>query len=142
MRDDTTYSYIGTQGAKTWENADGERHREDGPALIFTDGTQWWYQNGLLHREDGPAQIWVDGVEHWYFNGELHRDGGPASIYNSPATPKQQEQWFQRGLLHREDGPASTYPYGIEEWYINGKKINYEFTSLQDLIDKHPEELI
>ena len=119
MRDDTTCSCIEDDGYKVWVNSNNEKHRVDGPAIIFDDG-----------------------VEHWYLNGERHRDGGPASTYKGPVTPKQQEQWFQHGLLHREDGPASTYPDGIEEWYINGKKINYEFTSLQDLIDNHPEELI
>lgn len=41
-----------TIGAK---NEKGERHREDGPAVEYADGSKYWYQNGELHREDGPA---------------------------------------------------------------------------------------
>jgi hypothetical protein len=45
------------------------RHRTDGPAAIFIDGDERWYQHGKLHREDGPAVIEVDGSEHWYIEG-------------------------------------------------------------------------
>ena len=36
-------------------------HREDGPAVVIHDGTQYWYQNSLLHRLDGPAMILSNG---------------------------------------------------------------------------------
>jgi hypothetical protein len=26
--------------------------------------------NGKLHREDGPAVIWADGTKRWYLNGK------------------------------------------------------------------------
>ena len=35
----------------------GKHHREDGPAVIFADGTPSWFLNGKLHRLDGPAVI-------------------------------------------------------------------------------------
>ena len=35
--------------------------------------------NGKLHREDGPAIEWSDGSKHWYFNDSLHRKDGPAA---------------------------------------------------------------
>lgn len=42
-------------------------------------GTRSYYNAaGLLHREDGPAIVRVDGTVEWWFNGELHRDVGPA----------------------------------------------------------------
>lgn len=49
-------------------------HREDGPALEYSDGTKEWYVNGYRHREDGPAVEWDDGTL-WYLNGvRLHFD--------------------------------------------------------------------
>ena len=35
-----------------YRNIDGERHREDGPAVIWADGDKEWWLNGRLHRED------------------------------------------------------------------------------------------
>ena len=38
----------------------------------FTDGygTKSWWLNGKLHREDGPAVKYSDGTKEWYLNGE------------------------------------------------------------------------
>lgn len=44
------------------------RHREDGPAFEYADGTKVWWLNGQLHREDGPAIIHNDGYEEWWLN--------------------------------------------------------------------------
>jgi hypothetical protein len=48
---------------------DGQRHRTDGPAVIYANGTQGWWLNNQLHRTDGPAVIWADGAQFWYLNG-------------------------------------------------------------------------
>jgi hypothetical protein len=38
----------------------------------------------VYHREDGPALIWTDtGERHWFVNGRNHRLDGPASIYSN-----------------------------------------------------------
>jgi hypothetical protein len=44
----------------------GQRHREDGPAMEVRDVTtgksiEWWYEHGRRHREDGPACVIVYG---------------------------------------------------------------------------------
>jgi hypothetical protein len=44
-------------------------HREDGPAVEWTDGTKEWYRNDILHREDGPAIEYTDGKTSWYKHG-------------------------------------------------------------------------
>ena len=44
-------------------------HREDGPAVEYTDGNKFWLLNGKRHREDGPACEWADGTKAWYLNG-------------------------------------------------------------------------
>lgn len=31
-----------------------------------------WYLNGLLHREDGPAVEWSNGVTDWWLNGNRY----------------------------------------------------------------------
>jgi hypothetical protein len=62
---------------------DGNLHRVDGPAIIYSDGshslgcegtqsfrTQIWCQNDKKHRVDGPAIIYSDGTKHWYLNDE------------------------------------------------------------------------
>jgi hypothetical protein len=45
-------------------------HREDGPAIYYTDGSKSWHLNGMFHREDGPAIEWSDGSKSWYLNGK------------------------------------------------------------------------
>ena len=34
------------------------------------EGTKYWVLNGERHREDGPAVEWVDGYKEWYLNGK------------------------------------------------------------------------
>ena len=106
-------------GALVWYK-NGQRHREDGPAYIGSDGTEMWYKEGQRHREDGPAYIGSDGTEMWYKEGQRHREGGPACIY-----PNKKE-WFQNDLRHREDGPAIIWRDGYQEWYKNGGRFKGE----------------
>ena len=58
-------------GLEEWY-LDGERHRIDGPALVFPNGTKHWYLYGKPHREDGPAAMFNSGVVKWFLNGEYH----------------------------------------------------------------------
>jgi len=34
------------------------------------NGTTRWFLNGERHREDGPAIEYADGDKYWYLNGE------------------------------------------------------------------------
>jgi len=94
-------------------------HRENGPAISYSDGHTEYWLNGVIHREDGPAVIYKDGSQRWVQNGDLHRIDGPACIYNDG-----QEQWFRCGIYHREDGPAkiilSETGYWLQEYWLNG----------------------
>ena len=59
-----------------WLSKSGGFHREDGPAIVWDNGTKHWYINDKRHREDGPAVEWGDGLRAWYVNGEyLTKDG-------------------------------------------------------------------
>jgi hypothetical protein len=44
----------------------GNRHREDGPASEFINGSKEWWLEGKCHREDGPAVECFDGTKHWF----------------------------------------------------------------------------
>jgi hypothetical protein len=47
----------------------GKRHRTDGPAAIWADGSQAWYIDDKCHRTDGPAVIWAGGLQEWWIHG-------------------------------------------------------------------------
>jgi hypothetical protein len=72
--------------------------------------------NSHLHREDGPAIEWSDGTKYWYRNGQMHREDGPASEF-----PDGRKYWYRNDQLHREDGPSMEWPDGTKYWYRNGK---------------------
>jgi len=80
-------------------------------------GAKCWYKNGLLHRDNGPAIIYLNGTEYWFQNDKLHRIDGPAAICADGT-----ECWYQNGKCHREDGPAIIYPDGYEICYKNGEQ--------------------
>ena len=46
-------------------------------------GTRRYRLNGVLHRQLGPAVIFANGTEIWYQRGERHRLGGPAVTMNT-----------------------------------------------------------
>ncbi len=123
-----------------WSDDDGQWHRDDGPAILWPDGTQDWYRHGKIHREDGPAVIRADGTRIWWQNGERHRDNGPAVIRadgrqewwqhhrrhkdDGPAVIAADgtQEWWQHGRLHRDDGPAVIIADGAQEWYQRNER--------------------
>ena len=60
---------VGPDGSKFWY-LHGKRHREDGPAVEYSNGSKEWYLNGKFHREDGPAIERPNGQKRWFFNNE------------------------------------------------------------------------
>jgi hypothetical protein len=57
---------------------------------IDPDGIKRWFLNGKLHREDGPAIEWSNGTKEWWLNGKRHRSDGPAVERNKGS----KEWWF------------------------------------------------
>ena len=51
-----------------WCDEEGEFHREDGPAFVGP-GYQAYYLHGLRHRIGGPAEIYDDGSEYYFEYG-------------------------------------------------------------------------
>jgi hypothetical protein len=60
---------VDSNGTKSW-TLNGKYHREDGPAVEWTDGSKEWWINGEYHREDGPAIEYPNGTKQWYLNGK------------------------------------------------------------------------
>ena len=85
---------------------------------IHSNGANEWFQNGKRHRDDGPAITWSDGTKEWFQNDKVHREDGPAREY-----PDGTKHWYQNGKRHRDDGPAREYTDGTKKWYIEG--VNY-----------------
>ena len=86
---------------------------------VDKDGTTRWYnERGEYHRENGPAVEWSNGYKSWYINGKRHREDGPAIEHVEGG-----KSWFINGKLHREDGPAVEYFDGDKGWFINGKEL-------------------
>ena len=44
-------------------------HRDNGPSIIYHDGTEFWHSNGKRHRLDGPAVTWKTGLKEWWISG-------------------------------------------------------------------------
>ena len=102
-------------GRRLCLNHNGDPHCEDGPAIVWADGTKEWWVNGVKHRSDGPAVELANGDRHWICDGEVHRTDGPAAVYNNGT-----EKWYRNGKLHRENGPAIVWANGTKGWYQNG----------------------
>ena len=106
-----------TNGDEVWY-LDGKRHREGGPAVTKTiDGVvvKYYYQDDVLHRFDGPA-IDSENRQEWYKTGLRHRVGGPAVIDKSSG-----KEWWSHGKRHRVGGPAVEGPSG-NQWWVYGKQ--------------------
>jgi len=76
--------------------------KENGKQQFYWD--EWFVFDSsrvTIHREDGPAMEYSEGSKHWFINGHLHREDGPAIEYSDGSN-----YWFLAGLRHREDGPA------------------------------------
>ena len=93
---------------------------DEGPSAMveLPDGTREWYRDGQRHRDDGPAIERPDGTREWYRDGQRHRDDGPAI-----ESPSGYREWRRDGQLHRDDGPAIEEPNGFVAWYRNGERI-------------------
>ena len=71
-------------GGKIWY-LNGKLHREDGPAIEYTDVNEQWYLNGKLHREDGPAIEHTNGDKYWYLNGKIMTEAEHKRATTKPA---------------------------------------------------------
>jgi len=109
-------------GSKEWYNAKRQLHREDGPAVIRSNGDKAWYINGQLHREGGPALEYANGTKMWFIHGKRHREDGPAVIN------AQKTEWYLNDMRHRIGGPAVEFNNrNTKEWWEYGKMIHSQY---------------
>jgi hypothetical protein len=88
---------IDKYGTKKWILPNGKWHREDGPAIEYSDDDKFWYINGKRHREDGPAIEYLNGYKCWYINGKRHRENGPAVEWSNG-----DKSWYINGISYNE----------------------------------------
>lgn len=90
------YSYLvyTSRGDAIWYSYPKNIHKENGPAIEFTDGAEMWYRNNLRHRVDGPAISFNNGDRMWYRHGKLHRLFGPAVMW-----ARGHREWHIFGIL-------------------------------------------
>lgn len=74
---------------RIWKDEEGKLHRDGGPAMIYNNGTEIWYQHGKRHRINGPAvsipltqadpydrnEYWLDGKQYgkWEWKTMIRR---------------------------------------------------------------------
>ena len=65
---------------------------------VFKSGYVKWILNGTLHREDGPAVVNSEGDKAWYLNGKRHREDGPAIEYSNGCC-----SWYLDGFCYTKE---------------------------------------
>lgn len=108
----------------TYHFLNGFLHRDNGPAVEMTCGTQKWYQHSRLHRVGAPALICFNGIKEWYKDNLLHRLDGPAI-----ESVDGQFYWYKNGILHRSDGGPAVITLQYREWCDNGIMFVHEDTN-------------
>ncbi len=62
-----------------------------------------YYKDGKKHREDCPAVEYSDGGKEWWIDGQRHRDDGPACIYKDPDGDDFFYEWFRNDAEYTEE---------------------------------------
>lgn len=53
----------------SYHYVDGKRHNDNGPAVIYKNGSKVWFKNGLCHREDYHTIEYTNGDKAWFYQG-------------------------------------------------------------------------
>jgi hypothetical protein len=107
--------------------------REDGPALVNSDGSEFWYLENQLHRVGGPACTYGDGLQIWLQYGEKHNLHGPAFI--DPVTGVK-EYWLYGKYKTKEQFDSFVKDNQKEETInIEGKALTLK--ELKDIINSY-----
>ena len=104
--------------------------------FYYKDGTtaSEYNQSKVLHREDGPAIEYTNGQKEWYVNGKCHRIGGPAKEYADGG-----RFWYVDGKRHRVDGPAIEWSNGDKPWWVDDELYTEEnFNKLIEEVKQLP----
>jgi len=85
---------------------------------LDSSGTCWYRRDGQRHREDGPAVIWANGGVEYWMKGQVNREDGPAVV-----GPNGEVHYWVKGKRHRTDGPAVVEANGRIEYWVEGRKL-------------------
>jgi hypothetical protein len=103
--------------------ANGDLHCESGPAIIYTNGDKYWFQNNMLHRLDGPAIEISNGTKIWGVRGQRYTEEEFNKIVSPHVDSDGVQTWSNNKMqLHRENGPAIIYPNSDMEWWVDGRR--------------------
>ncbi len=82
-------------------------------------------KNGFIHRDNAPAIVYSDGYQCWYRHGQLHREDGPACEYIALA---DSTVFYNNNLLYSRRGPIIEYKNEKETkfWFLNGMRYSQE----------------
>ena len=67
--------YIFTEyenGTKEYYDTQNRLHKEDGPAVFYSNGDEEWWHWGIRHRANGPAVIYGN-KQYWFMNGRFKK---------------------------------------------------------------------
>lgn len=137
-RDNDEPAVEDSNGCYSWYK-NGKLHRDPnpitgkvGPAIIYPDGSQFWYWENIAHRDnDEPASVYADGAKIWYKNNRRHRDPNPITGEVGPAVIEASgtQKWYKHDRLHRDPdveggdvGPAVIAEDGTMYWYKHGER--------------------
>ncbi len=62
-------NYFVDPGDIIYLNDKNELHRINGPAIEYSNGDRYWFENGKRHRLDGPAIEFSSGSKEYWING-------------------------------------------------------------------------
>ena len=73
---------VDSEGTQRYYNPAGELDRDNGPAVVYPDGSKLWIIRNALHREDGPAIEHANGRRWWYLDGVMLTEAEHAARVN------------------------------------------------------------
>lgn len=92
-----------------------------------------YWSNGKIHRQDGPAVIYEDGTQEWWLEGRRHRYDGPA-IYNPD---KKLSIYIKHGKIENQ---LSTYYGSSIEMYVEPDKIIEALSKITNISEYIPSK--
>ena len=70
---------------------------------VNNDGSKFWYINGKFHREDGPAVEWTNGDKFWYLDGKQYTEKEFKEKQEMVNTKEELKKYLKQMLKYLED---------------------------------------
>lgn len=94
------------------------RSEDDGPAVIYGNGTRVYYYKNQIHRTSskGPSVLRANGYIAYMENGQLHRLGDMPAVTDENGD----EYYYQYGKAHRTGDLPCVDTKTQKEWRVRG----------------------